>query len=397
MLAYFDCFSGAGGDMIVASLIHAGADEGALRDGLASLGVGGYTLHVQDVTTHGFSATRFHVVLSDQAHQPQRHLADIKDILAAGALSDRVRRRATAVFERLAEAEATVHGTSVDKIHFHEVGAVDAIVDVVGAVLALELLGVERVVCSPIPVGSGTVKCEHGVIPVPAPATVELLKGVPLASGDTAGEVTTPTAAAVLTTLADAFGPVPPMRIESIGLGAGMREGTTLPNMLRVFIGHTTDTAATDADADIDDVAVLETNLDDTSPQIIAHCMDRLFSEGALEVYTVPIVMKKSRHGVVLTVLCRHGDADRLERVVFAETPTLGIRRHSARRTKLPRRHETVATRFGDIRMKVGRRRDLVTAAPEFADCRAAATRHGVALRDVLAAANAAWAARTGG
>ena len=386
-VVYFDCFNGAGGDMIVAALIDAGADADALRKGLASLGVGGYSLSIEKVNKQGFAATRFHVEL-DKQKQPHRHLGDITTILDAAPLSATVRQKSRQVFQRLATAEAAVHGTTIDKVHFHEVGAVDAIVDVVGAVLALELLGIDEVRCSPIPVGSGTVECDHGTLPVPAPATVELLEGVPIAASEEVGELTTPTAAAVLTTLARGFGPLPDMTLRSGGYGAGSREGRTRPNLLRVLIGDAAD------QGDVDQITVLETNLDDVSPEVVGHCIERLLREGARDAYAVPIQMKKSRPGVLLTVLCGGDQVSAMERILFAETTTFGIRRQTAQRTKLRRRHETVTTPFGDLRIKVGERAGLVTASPEYEDCKAAAETHRVPLREVIAAANAAWTAR---
>lgn len=387
-VGYFDCFSGAGGDMIVASLIDAGADADALREGLSSLGVGGYSLSIEKVSKQGFAATRFHVEL-DKEPQPHRRLKDIKQIIDASALPVTVKQRSVRVFGRLAEAEAAVHGTTVDEVHFHEVGAVDAIVDVVGAVLALDLLGVEQVTCSPIPVGSGTVTCAHGTMPVPAPATAELLKGVPIAACDEVGELTTPTAAAVITTLASTFGPLPGMRITAVGYGAGSREGRTRPNLLRVIVGEAVE------EGDVDLITVLETSIDDATPEVIGHCVERLLNEGALDAYAVPIQMKKSRPGVLLTVLCTPNRVRAMEQVLFAETTTFGVRRHDVERRKLPRRHETVTTPFGKVRMKVGERDGVMTASPEYDDCRAAAEKHRVALRDVMAAANQAWAAKT--
>ncbi len=386
--AYFDCFSGAGGDMIVGSLIDAGADPDALRTDLAALGLDGYALFIERVNKQGFAATRFQVELTAQEEQPHRHLKHIVDILQGSRLPDVVKRHARRIFERLAQAEAKVHGSTVEKVHFHEVGAVDAILDITGAVLALERLGIERVVCSPIPTGSGTVTCEHGVMPVPAPATAELLVGVPLAACDDVCEMTTPTAAAVLTTLADEFGSLPAMTIDSIGYGAGSREGGSRPNLLRVFIGETP------GEGDVDEITVLETNLDDASPELVAHCMEQVLGAGALDVYAVPIVMKKSRAAVTVTVLCANQDADALERIIFAETTTFGVRRHRVRRAKMRRRHETVRTAFGDVRIKVGERDGVETASPEYEDCKSVADREGIALRRVVEAAVAAWAAR---
>lgn len=390
-IAYFDCFRGAGGDMIVASLIDAGADAAAVREGLVSLALGGYALSIESVNKQGFAATRFHVELEGRDKQPHRHLKDIIEIINRPALPAPVMEKAGRIFERLAIAEAKVHGTTVDEVHFHEVGAVDAVVDVVGAVLALHQLGVERVFCSPIPTGSGTITCDHGVMPVPAPATAELLRGVPLAACDEDGELITPTAAAVLTSLASEFGPIPPMTITSIGYGAGARDGRKRANVLRVLIGRT------GAQGEVDEIVVLETNLDDASPELIGHCMELLLKAGALDVYTVPIQMKKSRSGVVLTALCHFEHAALMEQIIFAETTTFGVRRHSATRAMLRRRLERVATPFGEVRMKVGERGGVITASPEYEDCKAAAIKHNTSLRIVVAAANIAWAARMNG
>ncbi|UCE59234.1 MAG: nickel pincer cofactor biosynthesis protein LarC [Phycisphaerales bacterium] len=389
--AFFDCFSGAAGDMIVAALLDAGADAVALRAELASLSVEGYSLSIDKISKQGFAATRFLVDLETQAGQPHRGLTDVTEIINASKLRASVKKDAMRVFERLGKAEAAVHGVSVDEIHFHEVGAIDAIVDVVGALTALDLLGVERVVCSPIPPGSGTVDCAHGTLPVPAPATAELLKGVPIASTDEKGELCTPTGAALLTTLADEFGQLPEMTIRAVGYGAGTREGQTCPNLLRVILGETA------GGGDTDQVAVLEANLDDVSPEVVGYCLQRLLSEGALDAYAVPIHMKKSRTGVVLTVLCDSTGVDAMERIIFAETTTFGIRRHVVQRAKLRRRHVTVDTAFGEIRMKVGQRDGADTVAPEYEDCAAAADKHKAPLRTVMAAAVEAWTAtRTG-
>jgi len=388
-VAYFDCFSGAAGDMIVAALLDAGADAAALREGLRGLAVAGFSIEIEKVSKQGLAATRFIVNIDPSTKHPHRHLKHITEIIRGAKLPDRVRDRALAVFQRLAEAEAQVHNTTIEKVHFHEVGAVDAIVDVVGACLCLELLRVERISASAIPTGSGTVKCEHGVLPVPAPATAILLRGVPLAACDEVGELTTPTGAAILTSLADGFGTMPAMNLETIGYGAGTRDNKTRPNVLRVLLGDSSSPLG-----EVDTVAVLETNLDDTTPQVVAFCIERLLEAGALDAYAMPILMKKGRPGTLLTVLCEVARAADMERVIFAETPTLGIRRRVQERTKLRRRHETVATAFGDIRMKIGEGEGVVTATPEYEDCKAAALHHKAPLREVMAAANAAWRAR---
>jgi len=387
--AYFDCFSGAAGDMILGALVDAGADLSVVQQVLGRLNVPGCTVRAEKVTKQGLAATQITVPGEGEGQAPHRSLGTIRSIIEKADLPRRVTERSVAVFTRLAEAEAAVHNCGVQEVHFHEVGAVDAIADIVGSMTALENLGVDRVLCSPIAVGSGTVTCAHGVLPVPAPATARLLREVPLADCDEAGELATPTGAAVLTALATSFGPLPAMTIRRIGYGAGRREGRRRPNVLRVLLGQ----GATDGQAD--QVAVLEANLDDTSPETIAYCCERLLEVGALDVYTVPIYMKKSRPGVLLTALCRPADVADLEGVLFAETPTLGIRRHLAERSKLDRELVPVETPFGTISVKVGRRQGrTITAAPEYEDCRSAAQQHAVPLRVVMDAATQAWRQR---
>lgn len=388
-MAYFDCFSGAGGDMIVAALLDAGADAEALRRGIARLRLDGFTIGIEKVKKQGFAATRFQVVL-DSAHKPtHRHLKHVREIINAGDLSPRVRDLSLRTFERLAEAEAKVHGSTVEKVHFHEVGAIDSIVDVVGAALALESLGIQRVICSALPTGSGTVTCEHGVMPVPAPGTAELIRGVPIAPCDEPGELLTPTAAAVLTTVAEGFGLMPAMLVRGVGYGAGTRDGHTRPNLLRVFVGEARGGDANGVKADR--VEVLETNLDDASPQAIAHCVDRLLAAGALDAFATPIQMKKSRPGVMLTVLCDPSNSATMEAIIFRETPTLGVRRSIMERSVLPRRSETVSTPFGKIRVKIVERLGRQTVAAEYDDAHAAAITHDVALQEVQLAAQEAW------
>lgn len=385
-LAYFDCFSGASGDTILGTLVDAGASVESLRKGLAGLPLSGYTLSAEKVLKQGFSATQVRVELDVTGTQPRRCLRDVLSVLESGALPHEVRKNAVAIFTRLAEAEAGVHGTTVDNVHFHEVGAVDAIVDVVGALLGLRELQVSRVVCSPISTGSGTVKCAHGVIPIPAPGTIALLEGVPVLATDEPGELTTPTGAAILTTLAESYGPLPGMTIRRCGCGAGRREGQYRPNLLRVFLGDPSD------DSEIDEIVVLESNLDDVSSEAVGFCVDKLLDAGALDAYTVPITMKKSRPGVVLTVLARPGDAGRFQEIIFRETTTFGIRRFPVRREKLKRRHDAVETRFGPILVKVGTRGGVdYTASPEYEDCRQAADANGAPLKEVMQAASRAW------
>ncbi|MDM8006424.1 MAG: nickel pincer cofactor biosynthesis protein LarC [Phycisphaerae bacterium] len=394
-IAYFDCFSGASGDMILGALLDAGVDLDALRGDLASLGVGGYSLAAERIRKQGFAATQFEVHI-EAADKPHRHLKHIREIIEKGRLPDLVRQRAMAIFTKLAEAEAEAHGTSVDKVHFHEVGAIDSIVDIVGACLALDRLGVEEVHCSPIPTGSGTLRCEHGVMPVPAPATARLLRGVPLAACEEMSELTTPTGAVILTTVARSYGPVPAMVIERVGVGAGKREGKTRPNILRVLIGEAVSAGRLDDESD--EVLVLEANLDDATGEVVGHVYDLLFAAGALDVYSSPIYMKKNRPATLLTVLAPPPLRETIESILFAETTTFGIRSHLASRHKLARTFETVETGFGPVRIKVGCRQGrVVTASPEFEDCREAAKLASRPLREIMDLAMRIWRSKNGG
>jgi uncharacterized protein (TIGR00299 family) protein len=395
-IAYFDCFSGASGDMILGACLDAGVSVEALREELGGLGVPGFTLAAEKIRKQGFSATQAAVQVDPAAHKPHRHLKHIREIVEQARLPETVRHDALAIFTRLAEAEAQVHGTTIEKVHFHEVGAIDAIVDVVGSCLALAHLGVERIFCSPIPTGSGTVVCDHGVMPVPAPATAILLTGVPIAPTDETGELTTPTGAAILTTLAAEYGPCPAMTLRQVGVGSGRREGTTRPNIMRLLIGDAGD--ATSGDDEFDEVAIIEVNLDDASGEVIGYAIDRLMAAGALDAYATPIVMKKNRPAVQLTVLCGLDSESAMQEILLAETTTLGVRSHHARRRKLARTVETVQTPAGPIRIKIGTRSgEMVKASPEFEDCRAAAERTGRTLTAVMQEAMRIWQARSAG
>ncbi|MHC4442587.1 MAG: nickel pincer cofactor biosynthesis protein LarC [Planctomycetota bacterium] len=394
-VGYFDCFSGASGDMILAACLDAGLDLDQLRADLKTLGLKGYTLKTESALKQGFFATRFDVVLDSAEPQPHRNLNHISDIIANSRLPDHVRSRALSIFTRLAESEAIVHGTTVDKIHFHEVGAIDSIIDIVGSCLALDRLGIEEVYCSAIPTGTGTVRCQHGLLPVPAPVTALLLKGVPLADCDEEGELITPTGAAILTTLTRSFRPLPAMTIESVGVGGGRREGKNRPNILRLIIGRMADSDSGDAESD--EIIELKANLDDTSAEVIGYVYDRLFKAGALDVFTTPIYMKKNRPGSLLTVLAPAILRETIEAILFSETTTFGVRCQTAQRRKLARTVETVMTEYGPVRIKVGRQGDRVVAAsPEYEDCREAASRTGKPLSAIMELALQAWRKDTG-
>ena len=389
-IAYFDCFSGVSGDMTLGALLACGADETELRERLGALNVPGYELHIRRVTRQGITATDVDVHLNEAEQGHERHLSDIAAILESSALPPGVRQKALAIFTRLADAEAKIHGTTREQIHFHEVGAVDAIVDIVGSCLLLDMLGVERVVTSSIPCGHGTIKCQHGIMPVPAPATMELLQGFPVHSVDIKGELVTPTGAALLTTLSDptTAGKMPAMRVLTSGFGAGKKQfKPDMPNLLRVILGETEE-AAIGEDKTPQTVAVLETNLDDQNPEGFDLLMERAFAAGALDVFFTPIQMKKNRPATLLTVLCPPDKADALAALLFRETGTFGIRAREQRRYTLDRSWRTVATEFGDIRLKAGTwLGEEVTVAPEYEDCKRAALAHDVPLRRVYEAA----------
>ncbi len=397
-IGYFDCGSGAAGDMILGAMISAGLSPDELRAALGGLRLDGWTLEARPIVKQGFAAVRVEVHAAET--HTHRHLHHITRLIEAADLSQTVRERAIRIFTRLAEAEARAHGKPVEKVHFHEVGAIDAIIDIVGAAIGVERLGLERIVCSPLAVGGGTVRCAHGVMPVPTPATAELLKGVPLVGEprtgpvtEPAGELTTPTGAAILTTLAGEYGFMPPMVIRSIGGGAGGRETPGLPNILRLFVGEAASLAGPADAEEHDEIVVLEANLDDATGEEVGHAFAALFAAGAVDVFTTPIGMKKNRPGMLLTVLTPPDRAAACEEAIFAETTTFGIRRHRSARRKLARSLETVATRFGEIRVKVGRGARAEIAAPEYEDCAAAAARHGVPLREVMFEARRVWQA----
>lgn len=381
---YFDCFAGASGDMILGAAVGAGVDANALREQLSLLNIEGFSLDFETVDKSGLSATlaRVHTV-HEHKH---RHLSDIEKIISDSQLAPGVKQRAIAVFTRLAEAEAHVHNEPVERVHFHEVGALDAIVDVVGAAICFELLNIERFVCSPLHVGSGTVDMAHGRFPVPPPAVAELLKGIPYYSTDIKGELVTPTGAAIITTVCSEYGPMPLMKAEQTGYGAGAREYEKFPNALRMIVGETATTRNRE-----EELLMIETNIDDASPQIIGHVMDRAFALGARDCYFTPVQMKKNRPGVLLSVLCDRDLKEAVMEMLFNETTTLGVRSYAVARRALERKMVTVQTAYGPIDVKVGSLNGrVVNAMPEFDQCREAASRAGVALKEVEDAARLA-------
>jgi pyridinium-3,5-bisthiocarboxylic acid mononucleotide nickel chelatase len=439
-IAYLDCFSGVSGDMFLGALIDAGVSAKIFENAIEALNIGA-RIEISRVNRSGITATKVGVIaagekdmpgdsrtklalssskgVSDphghshptehthhdhvehhhEAGAPQygRGLADICGIIGKAALSGSAMRNAIAIFEKLGAAESKIHNIPVEEIHFHEVGAVDAIVDIVCAAVGAEALGVDEIVCSPLNVGGGTVTCAHGTFPVPAPATVELLKGVPVYSSGIEAELVTPTGAAIVAVLANRFGAFPEMKIEKSGYGAGTRNLPRSPNVLRIIVGESA--AHTDADKSVratqlsqDAICVLEANLDDLNPQVFGYVMDRLLESGALDVFGTPVQMKKNRPGTLLTVLCKPGDADGLAQIIFDETTTLGVRRREEQRQVLARKWQSVSTRFGDVRIKIASLNGSVTSyAPEYEDCRRIAAEQRVPLKTVMQEAMQAY------
>ena len=382
---YFDCFCGASGDMILGALVDLGADFDTVQTALASLNLSGYRVSAGKVKKHGIMATQFCVEMDPDTPQPHRHLADVLGIIEQGGLPDSVAEAAAETFRRIAAVEAQVHGTTPEKIHFHEVGAVDSIVDIMGAHVALDLLGVDRVCASPLTVGTGTVECEHGILPVPAPATALLLEGVPCSGGDVQAELLTPTGAALLTQLASEFGPMPEMRIKAVGYGCGTRDLEDRPNVLRCILGETVETIGGEP------ITVVECNVDDMTPELLAALVADLLEAGARDAFLTPLVCKKGRPGYLITALCDGHKLDAVTTTLFRGSTTFGLRMRQERRTCLDREWKTVETPWGNVRIKIGHYQGQpMTAAPEFEDCRKLALEAGVSTRAVFEAAQAA-------
>ena len=439
-IAYIDCFAGIAGDMFLGALLDAGVPEHVLHDAAAALNIGA-SLKTEKVDRSGISSVKVHVLENghlaegeskiDQqssngytqqprtqhlhktghphshehehshthgednhhAHHHGRSLSEIRGLLQNATLADPVKQMAIRTFELLGVSEAKIHNVPVDQIHFHEVGAVDAITDIVCACAGVHHLGVGAWYSSPVNVGGGTVVCAHGTFPVPAPATADLLRGMPTYSAEVQKELVTPTGAALLRMLNPTFGPQPPMRVEKIGYGAGTRNTRGFPNVVRLSVGEAVGGAELRKDDQTEAVTVLETALDDMSPQLLAHVAERALAEGALDVMLTPVIMKKGRPGTLLTLLCDPAQTAGFERLILRETTTLGVRIRNDRRRCLERKHITASTTYGDIRLKVGSLSgDVLNVAPEFEDCRTAATAHSVSVKQVQQAAMAAYA-----
>jgi uncharacterized protein (TIGR00299 family) protein len=377
-LAYFDCFSGISGDMTLGALVDAGVGIEVLRTQLEKLHLPGYEITALKVARAGIQATKVHVCL-DGKDQPTRHLSDIRSIIETSTLSSSIKQKSIMIFERLAQAEAKAHGTTPDKVHFHEVGAVDAIVDIVGSIIGLEVLGIKHIAGSAINLGSGTIKTSHGTMPVPAPATAELLKNIPSYGSSVPFELTTPTGAAILSALGSTFGLMPQMRISRIAHGAGDKEIPEQPNVLRLMIGEPT--AAYEEDSSI----VIETNIDDMNPQVYDYLIEKLMEQGAQDAYLTPIIMKKGRPAILLSVLTDKAKTDVLLDTIFRETTSIGVRIRETDRKKLTREIKEVDTDYGKVRIKISKRgNEILTATPEYEDCRRIAEDRKIPLKQVL-------------
>mgnify|MGYP002621871424 CR=1 FL=1 len=387
-IAYLDCASGISGDMMLGALVDAGVELAKVQAGIDSLGLPSCRLEVEEVKKRGFRALQLKV-----EHEPEhahRHLHHIDGMIEGSTLSESQRSLARKIFLRLAEAEAKVHGSTIEKVHFHEVGAVDSIADIVGSAIAWDLLGVERIVCSSIPTGTGFVEIAHGRCAIPAPATGELLRGIPLAASDVEGELTTPTGAAIVASMVDQFGSLPVMTVQTIGYGAGQKDFPH-PNLLRLLVGETTPSSSSPL---FDNITLLETNLDDTNGEAIGHCAEMLWRAGALDVAMIPIQMKKGRPGVLLQVQCRSEVEQKLVEILFRETTTLGLRRSYVQRYVLSRETVHVQTVWGEVAGVVAELPDGTKRfSPEYGSCRQIADKNTIPLATVDAAARQAFAA----
>lgn len=374
-IGYFDCYAGAAGDMILASLFHAGLDEAAFTKEIAKLGIKGLKIDVKATSRKSVGARSF--TFTHASNASAGTYRDIVKLIEGGSLSPAVKERSLAAFDLLAEAESGIHCVSKDDVHFHELGSVDTVVDIVGSFIGLELLGIDEVVCSPISLGTGSVKCAHGILPVPAPATLKILEGLPVRGTGVERELTTPTGAVILRTCAARFGPVPQMTVEAIGYGAGTGELEEMANVIRFVVGES-------AEYERDAIIHLETNIDDMNPQLFSHVYSELFAIGALDVWLANVVMKKGRPGFVLSVLCSRESVSAVADCVFAETTTSGLRMHEVGRLKLERKFMEVETKYGKVKVKVFALPSGEKRVPEYEDCLHLAESLGVPVREVI-------------
>lgn len=374
---YFDAFSGVSGDMILGALVDAGVPLEEIKKGLSLLNLKGYRISAEEVKRNGLKGTKVNVDI-DEEEKPHRHYSDIKLIIENSGLSNDVKNKALAIFKKIGVAEAKVHNVDIEKVHFHEVGAIDAIVDIVGASIGISILAPDRIVSSPINTGSGTVKCAHGVMPIPAPATAEMLIGVPAYSSGIEMELATPTGVAILTALADSFSPLPNMNVSRVGYGAGAKDFKGQANLLRIVVGESADENYSDS------VAIVETNIDDMNPEIYEWVIEKLFDGGALDVFLTPIVMKKSRNGTKITVIVEGDKEQIISDILLRETTTFGVRSYQANRRIIKRQPIAIETTFGQVKGKMGQLPSgEIKVSPEYEDCKEIAREKGLPLKDV--------------
>lgn len=380
-IAYFDCFSGISGDMILGSLIDAGLNFDRLRKELAHLNLKEYSVRAKKVKRGSLTGTKFDVTINKNSRNHSYN--EMLNVVRKSRLDKRVKENSLRILARLADSEAKVHNISLAKVNFHELSSIDTIVDIVGSVIAFDILGIEKVYASSLPMGRGMVKVEHGLLPIPAPAALDLLRDIPVRFGSGVGELVTPTGAAIISTLADGFGNCPEMKVQRIGYGAGDRDFPNVPNLLRVSIGE----AIGGEEEDI--ITAIEANIDDMNPQILGYVMEKLFSKGALDVFFTPIYAKKNRPGILLTVLSETSKADSLIKIIFEETTSMGVRIYETRRKKLKREIKEVKTKYGKVKVKYGYLDGkVVKAKPEYEDCRKIAKEENIPLTKILKEVN---------
>jgi uncharacterized protein (TIGR00299 family) protein len=403
MIVYFDCSSGISGDMILGALIDAGVSPRKLRNSLSGLPIKGYSLKVRSVKRAGIVATKVDVEILKNTHLKKQYGAakrfrNVEEIIKKSTLSKDIKTKGLAIFKRLFKAEAAVHGRRFDTVHLHELGAIDCFIDIFGSLIGLDLLGINKIYASPLNLGSGTVKSEHGTLPVPAPATVEVLRHIPVYSTNIDFELTTPTGAVLISSLAEHFGPMPNMTVSQQGIGAGRRNLSQHPNILRLLIGQNLAEKREKAEHKNKNteraITVVETNIDDMNPQIYEHVMEKLLKHGALDVFLTPVIMKKTRPGIKLTVLCNKDSRDAIVKVILKETTSIGLRFYDASRKTLSRTVKSVSTKFGKVPVKVSKMGDeTLRITPEYDDCRKIARKFKIPLGEVMQEARVkAWA-----
>jgi len=377
-ILYFDCFSGVSGNMILGAMVDAGIDIKALKKELKKLDLHGYSLKVSKVKRKGIKGTKVDVIVDKKKHLHHTHYKDIKRLIERSKLPEKIKEDSLSIFKNIAEAEAKIHRTSVDNVHFHEVGAVDSIVDVVGASICISLLNSDITLSSPINTGKGMVKTEHGLLPVPAPATTEMLKGFPSYSSDIEFELATPTGVGIITAMAKASNTIPVMKTNAIGYGAGSKDFSDSPNLLRIMIGEGY------SPSEQDSITVIESNIDDMNPQFYDHIMNRIFDAGALDVFLTPIIMKKNRPAVKITLLSDNDNVNKLADILLKETTSFGLRMYKTERIKLEKEIKTVKTEYGSTKVKIGKKNGkIINIAPEYEDCKRIANERGISIREV--------------